>query len=200
MNMINQVSRVYKDLDNSIARFQDVTGMHCPSGCAVCCGDWWVEATVLEVLPLGMEIYRQGQEQAVFSAIQEKGDHEDTTCVLYIADPLLRGKSACGYYPWRPLLCRLFGFAGRRNKLGRIEFSACRIIKGQYPGDVQRAEMGLAAGLKVPVYQDAFMRIASLDPGMGYRRLPINQAIKGALEYLYWMHPGGWGWKKAVGF
>jgi hypothetical protein len=42
--------------------------------------------------------------------------------------------------------------------------------------------------MKIVVYQEAFMRIASIDPGMGYRLLPINQAIKGALEHLYWMN------------
>jgi hypothetical protein len=60
--------------------------------------------------------------------------------------------------------------------------------------------MALSAGIKVPIYQEAFMRIASLHPGMGYRRLPINQALKEALEYLYWIKPKGWGWKKAVGW
>ncbi len=199
MDIIAQVSDIYKKLDKAIARFQSATSMCCPNGCAICCQNRWVEATILEMLPLALEIYRRNREEAILASIQEKENQQDTVCVLFIADPILREDSACSFYPWRPLLCRLFGFAARKNKYGKLEFSACKIIKNGYPAMVQRAEIGISCGLKVPVYQDTFMRIASLHPGIGYRRLPINQALNSALEYLYWLNPGGWNWKKAVG-
>jgi hypothetical protein len=44
------------------------------------------------------------------------------------------------------------------------------------------------------------MRIVSLRQDMGYRRLLVNQALNRVSEYLYWMNPEGWGWKKAVGW
>jgi Fe-S-cluster containining protein len=199
MDLITKISDIYKKLDKTVTRFQSATTMYCPSGCAICCQNRWVETTILEMLPMGLEIYRRHREEAVLASIQEKENQQDTVCVLFIADPLLREDSACSFYPWRPLLCRLFGFAVRKNKYGKHELSTCKIIKNRNPAMVQRAEIAVSHGLKVPVYQNAFMRIASLHPGMGYGRLPINQALSSALEYLYWMNPGGWGWKKAVG-
>jgi hypothetical protein len=43
--------------------------------------------------------------------------------------------------------------------------------------------------MNIPVYQESFMRIAVLNPGIGFKRLPINIAIKEALEYIYWRRP-----------
>lgn len=55
---------------------------------------------------------------------------------------------------------------------------------------MHHAGIGLFSGLDIPVYQDSFMRIASMDPYKGYRRHPINVAIKGALGHLCWSRPG----------
>jgi hypothetical protein len=33
------------------------------------------------------------------------------------------------------------------------------------------------------------MRVASVNTTLGFRRLPINRAIKEALGYLYWKRP-----------
>ena len=60
--------------------------------------------------------------------------------------------------------------------------------------------MALAQNLDLPVYQDAFMRLSSLQPGTGSRRLPINRALREAIEALYWKWPGkGRRIRRAVG-
>jgi len=188
MNTLNQVINSYRRLDKMIARFQAATGIYCPDGCGICCLEWWVEASILELLPLALEIYSKRQEEEILISIQEKEKDQDLKCVLLLHEQPQDGKGLCGYYDFRPLLCRLFGFASRKNKYNKPEFSPCRIIKSADPDGVKRAEIAVSEGLKAPVYQEAFMRIASINPGMGYRILPINQAIKGALEHLYWMN------------
>ena len=86
-------------------------------------------------------------------------------------------------------MCRLYGFAARRNRHGDLEFCTYRYINESYPEAVRRAVIGVSAGMNIPVYQESFMQITALNPGIGFKRLPFNIAIKEALEYIYWRRP-----------
>jgi hypothetical protein len=59
-------------------------------------------------------------------------------------------------------------------------------MKERGPEAFHRFESGISETLDAPVYQESFMRIALLDPGIGYRCLPINGALREALERFYW--------------
>ncbi|HDM08989.1 MAG TPA: YkgJ family cysteine cluster protein [Desulfobacteraceae bacterium] len=188
---MNLVLNQYRKFDQIIKRFRKATGLSCPLGCSYCCHKWPVEATVLEVLPLAREIYRRGMEQEIMGLIEQRRAENNDTCVFLLPQEHARANGACSFYNWRPLMCRLFGFATRRNKRGDPELCSCKIIKKTDPASIKRAHMALRQGLTLPIYQDAFFTVASLDPARGYRRFPINLAIKEALEYLYWASPGG---------
>jgi len=200
MEVIDLVLDQYKKFDQIIKDFCKTTGLSCVPNCSYCCRHWWVEASVLEVLPLAREIYARGQEQVVMELIEHKDSLGDEVCVLLSPEATKATEGYCRYYQWRPLMCRLFGFALRRNRRGELEFCSCRIVREAQPSSIRRAEMAIRGGLKLPVYQDAFMQVASLDPSRGYRRVHINRAIKEALEYLYWIRPRGKGWRKASGY
>jgi Fe-S-cluster containining protein len=182
----SKVLRIYQEIDYKTARLQLAFGLHCPSLCGACCDSNKVEATVLEALPLAEEIYQRKEQEAVRFALEQRINKADFRCVLYQTNPSVPGIGRCSYYEFRPLVCRLFGFALRRDKFGNLELSICKIIKERTPDAVLRAEIAISEGLDVPVYQDSFMRIASMDPGIGFRRLAINLALKEALERLYW--------------
>jgi uncharacterized protein len=186
MSIYNDILSVYKNFDEAAALFQSSTFMRCPSGCSICCIEGDVEATALELLPLAAEIYSRRQEEVIMSAILERQEQEDSLCVLF--NNALTGSDAgpCGYYDFRPLVCRLFGFASRRNRSGDLELMTCRIIRERFPVDVAKAGADLSHGVKPPVYQDAFMSISSMKPGVGTRRLPINKAIKEVIEGYFW--------------
>jgi uncharacterized protein len=188
MSSYKDVLSIYKNLDEAISTFQSATGLHCLSGCSTCCIDGDVEATVLEVLPLAKEIYSRKEEDAILSAILERQKAGDFLCVLLRNASTEGDSGSCGYYEFRPLVCRLFGFASRRSKYENIELMTCRIIKERFPDDVKKARDALSQGFKLPVFQDAFMKISSMKPGTGTRRLPINDALKEAIESLYWVH------------
>jgi Fe-S-cluster containining protein len=205
-----QVMRVFREVGREIAGLKLATGLRCVPGCGSCCESRHVEATVVEALPLAKEIYRRGEEEKILMAIDEKDLRGDPVCVLFRPNPHRPGHGRCAYYEFRFLVCRLFGFATRRGKSGKLEFSPCKIIKQNYPETVSAVDrfigrellpnnvegpalrelegpiLSNAEGLKIPVYQETFMRIAALEPGTGFLRYPVNQAIRKALARFYW--------------
>ena len=185
-DLLREISRIYREIDQKIVLFQLATGIRCPSRCGVCCEKQTVEATVVECLPVANAIYRRGQEETTLSAIEEKMNQNDFRCVLFRPDKAIQGNGRCSYYRFRPLVCRLFGFAFRTNKFGNPELCLCRVAKESNPEALEALEVGTSHGQNGPVYQHVYMRIASLKPDIGYRILPINIALRHALEYLYW--------------
>ena len=186
IKLLDEIRQIYQEIDQQIAFFQKATDLHCPECCGSCCESQEVEATVTELLPLADEIFQSGRQDSLAELIEQSEKMSDLACVLYRPDPLLPGNGRCGQYPLRPLICRLFGFAGRYNKSEELEFSTCKKIRVQDPQKVSAAQELIRAGLNVPVFQSSFMRLASLHPGLGFQRFPINQALKKALEYCYW--------------
>lgn len=189
-----EVMHLFGEAGRTIARFQLSTGLRCPPGCGACCESPHVEATVLESLPLAEEIYRRGQENAILHAIEEKDLLGDPVCVLYRPAPLIPGQGRCACYAFRPMLCRLFGFAARKGKSGTLEFCTCKRLKERFPEAVSKVEELLArkpVGTELrewgpPVYQGFSMRMGGIDPGTGFARYPVNQAIKQALARACW--------------
>jgi Fe-S-cluster containining protein len=182
-----KVLRIYREIDQKTALLQSAFGLRCPDLCGACCDNPEVEATVLETFPLAEEIYRRNGLESVLGVIEERRNQADCRCVLFLPNPGVPGTGRCSYYQFRPLVCRLFGFAARRNKFGRLELSTCKLIRLRAPEAAHRAETAISEGrLDVAVYQDSVMRIASMDPDIGFRRLPINGALKGALEHFSW--------------
>jgi len=189
LEQVAVISEIYREMDVLGLRFQNATGLRCLPGCGACCDTEEVEATVVEVIPLCWQILMNRAEEKYLSAIAEMEEHGTERCVIYDRALIPEQPGCCTLYDYRPLVCRLFGFAARRDKKGGLEFVACRWLNDATPEAVKRAQIGIASGLVIAVYQDAFMRVASVNPALGFRRLPINRAIKEALGYLYWKRP-----------
>lgn len=181
-----EVLNIYQEVDRKILRFQEATGLKCPPGCGSCCMSQEVEATVLEVLPLAIESFSAQQEDLLYAKIEEQERKGDRACILYQPDLRTPGNGRCTYYKVRPLLCRLFGFATRKSKEGNLELCTCKLLRATFPQELQKeGENGLSK-FSLPVYQEISMRIAVLNPGMGFQRLPLNLAIKSAIEKVFW--------------
>ena len=113
----------------------------------------------------------------------EKLEHAGSICV--ILDESQEGAGLCSQYPYRGLICRLFGFAARRNKFGKRELVTCTVIKTQQEGSYVSAESALGdEGQQVPVFTDYYERLRNLDPNLGGDLMPINQAIRRALDVV----------------
>jgi Fe-S-cluster containining protein len=183
---LEEVLNIYQEVDRKILRFQDATGLKCPPGCGSCCVSQEVEATVLEMLPLAIESFSAQQADLLYSKIKEQERNGDRVCILYQPDLRTAGNGRCTYYKLRPLVCRLFGFAARTSKEGNLELCTCKVLRATYPQELQKEGKKGLSMFSLPVYQEISMRIAVLNPGMGFRRLPLNLAIKSAIEKVFW--------------
>jgi Fe-S-cluster containining protein len=190
-DLVGEVLQRYHVFDHKIRVFRVRTGLRCPQRCGICCESAQVEASVLECLPLAWEIFRLREEERISLAMEKNAREEDLRCVLFVADEGTAGLGSCAYYPFRPLVCRLFGYTARRDKTGRLELRLCKVMREQSPESPILSNPPDIHHMDPPVYQDSFFQIASINPEMGFRLLPINAALKEALDYVYWQCPEG---------
>lgn len=177
LQKVHAVENLYKHLDKEISDFQKSTGLHCVTGCGMCCKKPDIEATPLEFLPLAMQLFDEGRAEKVLEEIRDK---DDTICIAFRPGTTPFGGS-CGEYTYRGMICRLFGYAARRNKEGVKELTTCKIIKEGQAKNYHEADMAVRAGAKIPYYSDYYSRLANIDPDL-MDFYPINIAIKKAIE------------------
>ncbi|MBN2717946.1 MAG: YkgJ family cysteine cluster protein [Deltaproteobacteria bacterium] len=179
VSLAKRVMRVYEDFDQTIFGLSQRFGIHCPPGCGHCCSSPKVEATVLEMLPLAVELWRSGQAEELLA--RYSGQPKPASCLFFTPDELHFNHGRCSVYPHRPTLCRLFGFAAVRDKNGAPRFAACRFIKNMIPQTVAEVQQDLDAGGAVLLFTEAAQRIAELEPALDVRYF-INDALFVALE------------------
>jgi uncharacterized protein len=176
---VRSLLHLYEKLNNDISRFQRSSGLHCQAGCGKCCNNPKVETTVLEMIPLAVELWREGQGEHWLNEsakVEFKGP-----CVFYKADPLVEGNGRCSVYHLRPLICRLFGFSAITDKNNQKKLLTCPIIKSQC-ADLETLEKKINEDMFVPKTTDYTMQVMHMDPQLGQKQLPINEALKLALE------------------
>jgi Fe-S-cluster containining protein len=179
LDIVSRVMDLYAQIDKSVAEFQLKSGLRCPTGCGACCPSAHVEVTVLEMLPVAREILRQGEAA---SWLQRLASQENAgKCLLYLADPAEGAAGHCGFYKWRPALCRLFGFAAVRGRYGEKIISVCKQIKQTDPQGA-----GAAAHLadQAPCFVHFGTQVYGLDPALGQALRPINTALRHAIERM----------------
>jgi Fe-S-cluster containining protein len=173
--------RLYREVDKTVGRFCQTTGIRCIPSCGRCCQTSNVDSTILEVMPLAFRIWIDGRLDEVLSRLA--ADNDDV-CIFYMPAGSDSGKGSCSVYSLRPLMCRLFGFSARIDKNGVPQLITCTHIKQRYPANYRKALDHLAAGREFPVMSDFAMRLSALGLDAGGRRLPINVAVRQALERI----------------
>jgi Fe-S-cluster containining protein len=176
------VRALYRRLDRRIASFRRASGLGCPPGCGECCLSPEVEATVLEMLPLALDLRCRGLLESTLARLGSGGE-PPRPCLFYSPAPLGAFGGHCSVYPWRPLLCRLFGFAAVAGPEGRPELAVCGRMRAALPDRARAAAAAVLAGrLRAPLMRDWSLAAYRLDPALGANPLPINSALKQALE------------------
>ena len=166
------LQKVYEEMSSTFSAYQSGTGLHCLSGCGRCCMNPEIEASVLEMILFALKVYDLGELDEWLSKLESPRPY----CILY-AEGETPGKGSCSSYQERPSVCRMFGVAGTFNKHREITHSICKYIKEAYPeGATPTHETPL-----IPVWA---AKLAALDPELVTKKLPINQAIKKALEKI----------------
>lgn len=174
---VNSVEEVFQTLDTDISTFQTHSGLQCKSGCGQCCHKADIEATVLEFLPLAYYMYKQGSAMELYENVSSKSDR---LCVMLGPS---RAYGMCLNYRFRGMICRIFGFTGRMNKHGRTEMITCKIIKTEHEESYNSIMNSAANGIsEIPLAQQYYRRLMSVDDELSRTTYPINIAIKKAIE------------------
>ncbi|MFT4835047.1 MAG: hypothetical protein ACI83W_002195 [Marinoscillum sp.] len=191
---VSAVERLFGKLDKEISGFQAETGLHCLAGCGKCCTKPDIDASPLEFLPYAFHLFLTRQTEQV---LQSLNDTSDATCLLY--QPLSVGDTVngrCGEYHYRGLICRLFGYGATRDKFGALRLATCKLIKENQVSSYEQAVKNIKEGVYVPVFSDYYQQLNQIDFRLGNMILPINEAIKIAIEtvlyhYAYRPFPRG---------
>jgi Fe-S-cluster containining protein len=174
---VQAVEEVFRNLDADISSFQGWSGLHCKFGCGKCCFKPDIEATVLEFLPFAY--YLHGKNLA-FDYLARLKENQSSICL--ILNPTSEQAGLCSEYPYRGLICRLFGYSARTNKYGAKELVTCQTIKTEQAIAYQEASTKVAADGQVPVMNQYYMQLMAIDHQLAQDFYPINEAIKRALE------------------
>jgi hypothetical protein len=137
---------------------------------------------VTEMLPAAQELFQRGEAYRVLESLRSDGD--TGMCVFFAMDSDPSFKGHCRYYSWRPTVCRLFGFAARKNKQGSQDAAFCERQKKWAPALVAAATDAFSGGLKAPGFTNFSVRFSALDNEL----MPINRATRMAVErYGLWV-------------
>ena len=175
---VKSVEEIFQSLDVEIAAFKNWSGLNCAPGCGKCCLKPDIQATVLEFLPLAYHRFKtEGYSPVLYErALQE----EEGLCVILDQKST---KGMCGQYTYRGMICRLFGYSARLNKLNQAEILTCNVIKTEQATPFQQAAVLIQVGDRtVPVMARYYMQLLAIDAELGKTLYPVNTAIRKAFE------------------
>jgi Fe-S-cluster containining protein len=176
---VEAVEELFEELDSAISDFQQWSGLHCANGCGKCCFKPDITATILEFLPLAYHAFQERYAESLYGKLQGK---DNELCIVLDAARLA---GMCGNYSNRGLICRIFGFSARMDKHSRPEMITCKIIKTEQAHNYTRAMNEIAnGGASIPIAENYYRRLMSIDTELGRVLYPINMAIRKALEVV----------------
>jgi Fe-S-cluster containining protein len=164
-SLAKQIEELLAAADEAARGYGDQVGLRCPEGCGACCQTPEIAATVLEMLPMAVALLGDGE--AMLERIRERVE-----CPVF--EDFGGGKGRCGQYAKRPLVCRLFGYAGVADKHGLVQLAMCRVHR--------EAGVEVDSGVRPPAFSEFGRRLAALAPEYGTRLMPIGKALEVALE------------------
>ncbi|WP_139956017.1 YkgJ family cysteine cluster protein [Flavicella sediminum] len=175
---VKLVEDLFQKLELESTEFQKTSGLTCVSGCGKCCTTPNIEASPLEFLPWAFQLFLQGEAEKTLDQLNKT---QSLTCIIY--QPLtLLDKGRCSTYKYRGLICRLFGFAANTDKYGNLRLATCKIIKEGQTEKFDAAQKNLNNIVNIPIFTEYYMQLNNIDFHLGNIILPVNKALKIALE------------------
>lgn len=177
---VEAVEKLFNSLDQEISHFKSFTGIYCYSSCGKCCNKQDIEASPLEFLPLAFHWFKTGRAQEFYDKLE---NNQSLNCIVYSPLSILdQNQGSCSEYPYRGLICRLFGYGANRDKYGELRLLTCKLIKDGQIENYTKAIDLLKNNVKVPVFTEYYQKLMQIDFQLARDILPINKAIKIALE------------------
>lgn len=175
---VRMVENLFGQLEKESAQFQKASGLGCVSGCGKCCNYPHIEASPLEFLPWAFHLFLAGEAETTLDTLN---GNPNPNCFLFKPLSAL-DQGHCGSYVYRGLICRLFGFGATRDKYGSLRLATCKIIREGQAEQYKTVSEAIAKGLYVPVFTEYYMQLNQIDYQLGSKLLPVNRALKMALE------------------
>jgi uncharacterized protein len=183
VSIIAAVKKVYEKLDNHLSVVAQKAGLKCPVHCGACCIKSDIEASPVEFLPLAAWLYETNQ---VDEYLEKLENSSDGLCVNFSPEARSKGEWGCSQYEYRGLICRLFGYGFRLNREGIPGLVTCKIMKNTISDSVILAnKIASEEPDEVPIFSNYFMQLYAIDPDMALKQIHINDAIRMAIEILY---------------
>ena len=174
---VQLVEALFYQLEQETAQFQQASGIGCASGCGKCCTYPDIEASPLEFLPWAFHLFLNGEAEKMLDTLNKT---DSLTCLIFKSSSSTQGR--CTNYKYRGLICRLFGFAANTDKYGNLRLATCKIIKEGQTDRYNSTAEAITKGLHVPVFTEYYMQLNQIDFNLGNIILPVNKALKSALE------------------
>ena len=178
---VRAVERVFNRLEKDLNSFQKNTGLKCMSGCGLCCHNPNITATSLEFLPFAYDLYKKS---LIYQWFEDLNSNKSGFCRILNPMPTENDKGFCSHYQYRGLICRAFGFATMKNKLGLPTLVTCKTIKTEFPDDFKNATQYIESGKPAPLMSNYYHQLRSIDSDLGRELVPINDAIFGAIKVV----------------
>jgi hypothetical protein len=191
---VKLVEQLFEKLKIEIDHLQSESNLHCISGCGKCCTTPNIDASPLEFLPWAFHLFLNGKAEDTLRDLNHK---TNSNCHLYRPLTIVDSNNgSCLNYIYRGLICRLFGYAASRDKYGKLRLITCKIIKENQQDNYLNTTEAISKGLYIPVFSNYYMNLFQIDNTIGNLMLPINQALKRAIEevlnyYAYRPFPNG---------
>lgn len=177
---VRSVKSLLKGLDREIEKLQRSSKLFCPAGCGKCCEKPAIMVTPLEFLPFALSVYDEGRQEEI---LMQCVDRSGGICLIF-RPSITQFGGLCSAYPERGLMCRLFGYAARRDRMGNAELVTCAIVKSEQVLAYSNFQHVLFTGeYTPPFFSDYYSRLKNIDPDL-CEMLPINQAIAAAIQYV----------------
>ena len=167
------LKNVYDQMAETFSAYQSKTKLACLKSCGRCCLNPEVEASALEMLPLALKFYDEGRLDEWLLKLENSSQSH---CLLFVATGP-DGEGHCGSYLERPSVCRMFGVAGTFDKHHQVTLSICKFIREVNP-DLPTPDAS------TPLIPDWSSKLTSVEPHLLQRKVPMNQAIKEAIEFI----------------
>ena len=191
---VRLIELLFEDLEKEINTFKSKTHLECLSGCGKCCTTQSIDASPLEFFPWAFHLYLNGKAEEMLDELNSK---IHSNCHLYLPLALIDNTNgSCSNYRYRGLICRLFGYAASRDKYGKSRLNTCKLIKENQQKNYNSTVEAISKGLYIPIFSNYYMKLSQIDFRLGTTMLPINEALKIAIEevlhyYAYRPFPGG---------
>jgi Fe-S-cluster containining protein len=176
----SQVEAFFGGVDAMIVSFRQQTGITCPPSCSLCCEYTRIESTVLEFIPLARALWDNGTAEEVYRALTV----DQSQCHFFTgAKPDSKTGGYCSIYPYRGLVCRVFGYSTRREENGMVTLNTCQRLREVFGDIIEQIPAGSLQHMR-PLRDSLYRDFSRIAPHWAVVH-PINTAVKRAIETVF---------------